>query len=629
MAKNLLPFQQNLPCENTDLATLTEQLLDIRNHILQLEAEKTGMLAQVLPQHRNSARNLIHYLALRTHDIRELQANLIEWGFSSLGRCERKVQATLDTLLHIMHELRGMEWQPGSKPPSCFREGRILLEGNTQALLGDTPSDRRVRIMVTMPDEAAQNYGFVKDLLFNGMNCARINCAHGNPETWAATIANIRKAAEATNLPCEVEMDLSGPKLRTGPLQPGPAVLKMKPLREKDGKLAKPGVLWLYTGKQPPTAEPGIPLPGKWENQLRAGDKIRLRDARNAKRILKVVSVSEEGCRLSHKKTIYLTPGLQLSVKRKFKGRKWQIPPVIPAEEGFILLQTGDLLKVRKDNSPGKEALKDEAGMVLQLAEIGCSIPSVLDEVKAGESIWFDDGKIEGRIEKTEADHILVRILHTGLKGAKLRSEKGINLPDSDIHLPALTPLDLQHLGFAAKYADIIGLSFVNTAADVTDFIHHINVLTDKPPGIILKIETRKGFVNLPEIILAGMALPVQGIMIARGDLAIECGFGRLAEVQEEILWICEAAHVPAIWATQVLEGLAKEGLASRAEITDAAMGQRAECIMLNKGNHIIQATRALDDILRRMQDHQTKKRSLLRKLQLAESFFVEKGNLE
>ena len=92
----------------------------------------------------------------------------------------------------------------------------------------------------------------------------------------------------------------------------------------------------------------------------------------------------------------------------------------------------------------------------------------------------------------------------------------------------------------------------------------------------------------------------------------------RLAEVQEKILWICEAAHVPVIWATQVLESLAKEGMASRAEITDAAMGHRAECVMLNKGPHVLSAVRVLDDILRRMQAHQDKKRSMLRELRLA-----------
>ena len=138
--------------------------------------------------------------------------------------------------------------------------------------------------------------------------------------------------------------------------------------------------------------------------------------------------------------------------------------------------------------------------------------------------------------------------------------------------------------------------------------------------GVVLKIETRRGFENLPELLLAAMRFDRAGVMIARGDLAVECGFERLAEVQEEILWICEAAHFPVIWATQVLENLAKEGMPSRAEITDAAMSNRAECVMLNKGPHILHAVQVLDDILRRMEAHQDKKQSMLRQLRLAKS---------
>ncbi len=83
--------------------------------------------------------------------------------------------------------------------------------------------------------------------------------------------------------------------------------------------------------------------------------------------------------------------------------------------------------------------------------------------------------------------------------------------------------------------------------------------------------------------------------MIARGDLAAEIGFERLAEMQEEILWICEAAGVPAIWATQVLEDLVKSGVPSRGEMTDAAMAARAECVMLNKGPAVGAAIDVLD----------------------------------
>ena len=85
--------------------------------------------------------------------------------------------------------------------------------------------------------------------------------------------------------------------------------------------------------------------------------------------------------------------------------------------------------------------------------------------------------------------------------------------------------------------------------------------------------------------------------------------------MQEEILWLCEAAHVPVIWATQVLEKLAKEGLPTRAEVTDAAMANRAECVMLNKGPYILDAIRMLEGVLARMEGHQYKKTPQLRVL--------------
>lgn len=69
--------------------------------------------------------------------------------------------------------------------------------------------------------------------------------------------------------------------------------------------------------------------------------------------------------------------------------------------------------------------------------------------------------------------------------------------------------------------------------------------------------------------------------------------------MQEEILWLCEAAHVPVIWATQVLENLVKKGRPSRAEMTDAAMSERSECVLLNKGTYIREAVSTLDDVLR------------------------------
>ena len=136
--------------------------------------------------------------------------------------------------------------------------------------------------------------------------------------------------------------------------------------------------------------------------------------------------------------------------------------------------------------------------------------------------------------------------------------------------------------------------------------------------AIIAKIETRDSVHNLPEIIVQAASRNPFGVMIARGDLAVEAGYHRLAELQEEILWICEAAHIPVIWATQVLENLVKTGIPSRAEITDAAMSERAECVMLNKGPYIVKAVSSLADIVKRMESHQYKKAPQLRTLHIA-----------
>ncbi len=613
-----------LPCEAPDFQALKKDLLALRSTVLKLENE-TGGLDKIYPKHRNSARNLLQYLAMRTQDVRHLQYLLSEWGLSSLGRSERKVQATLDTVLAVMHALEGKPWNPGEPPPVCFKDGRRRLEENTDTLLGKLPQGRRVRIMVTMPAEAANDFVLAKQLLESGMNCARINCAHDDEKVWAKIIKNIRNAAKATGTECIIHMDLGGPKLRTGPLESGPAILKIRPKRGLDGEVDSPARLWLYpAGKGQPSGQAtSLPLPADWLKKCQKGDKLTFTDARGADRKLKVVEITPKGIWAEMKKTAYFQPGIHLCKKGGELGKIGALPHL----ERPILLRTGDLLALTKVELLGRNAIVDELGKVAAPAQISCTIPNVLDDVKVGEQVWFDDGKIGSIVEQIADDRVLLRITQTKPGGEKLRSEKGINLPDTKLRLAAITEQDLADLKFVVRNADMVGLSFANSPADVEQLIAAMKKLTKKSPAIVLKIETKRGFEQLPAMLLTAMRAPSCGVMIARGDLAIECGFGRLAEVQEQILWVCEAAHVPVIWATQVLEGLAKLGLPTRAEVTDAAMGQRAECIMLNKGEHIVAATQALDEILQRMQDHQTKKRSTMRKLNLAEMFF-EKNSL-
>jgi pyruvate kinase len=188
-------------------------------------------------------------------------------------------------------------------------------------------------------------------------------------------------------------------------------------------------------------------------------------------------------------------------------------------------------------------------------------------------------------------------------------------VPDTRLPISALTDKDIADLATVVEIADVVDVSFVQDPSDIVALHETLGRLGGDHLGIVLKIETRRAFERLPQLLLTAMRRPHVGVMIARGDLAVEVGYERLAELQEEILWLCEAAHLPVIWATQVLEQLAKSGLPSRAEISDAAMGERAECVMLNKGAHIDDAVVVLDDILRRMAEHHYKKNALLRQL--------------
>ena len=287
----------------------------------------------------------------------------------------------------------------------------------------------------------------------------------------------------------------------------------------------------------------------------------------------------------------------------------------LPSLQQRLVLKCGDTLMLTKSPIIGANANYDEAGRLLASAHISCTLPEVFANVRAGQRVWLDDGKIGGCIRTVTDDQLEIQITHAAETGGKLGADKGINLPDTSINLPAPTKKDLEDLPFIVQHADAVEMSFVRSAEDDLRLHQELEHLGGGELGVILKIETQQAFEKLPDLMLAVMRHESCGIMIARGNLAVECGYERLAEVQEELLWFCEAAHMPVIWAAQVLENLAKTGFPSRAEVTDAATGERAECVMLNKGPHVVEAVRTLDNILRRMQGHQMKKTAMMRQL--------------
>lgn len=462
-----------------------------------------------------SALNLAHYLALRRHDLRSLQAALMPWGLSSLGRIEARVMPNLDAVIATLATLCGeaVDMIPVRPPIGAFFEGAQRLCHNTETLLGPSNAQRRVRIMVTLPSQAATDYEFVQEIVKRGASCVRINCAHDDADAWADMIAHTRRASAETGYPCKVMMDLGGPKIRTGPVFAPP-------------------------------------------------DK-----------------------------------------KRLFRG-------------DYLVLSRS------QPDQTLSTAVSGQLSAPLEYFQTTCTEPAVLEHLDIDAPVYIDDGKIRTRV--VDLYHplpngetgLLLQVTHARPKGEKLKPEKGLNFPHTLLPLNPLTDKDLQDLDFVATHADIIGYSFVQTAEDIELLQAELaKRCREHQPAIVAKIETPVAVSNLPELIIHAAGKQAFGVMIARGDLAVEIGYQRLAEMQEEILWICEAAHVPVIWATQVLENLVKNGAPSRGEMTDAAMAERAECVMLNKGPFIAEAITILDDVLTRMEAHQLKKTPQLRAL--------------
>jgi pyruvate kinase len=589
---------------HADLDTTVDELRALRDRLL---AAPTGEL--VSPGREASGRNLEHYLALRSVDVRPLQTKLTSFGLSSLGRAEPNVLAIVQAALRAGDALRGAELDEHLdelQGAPHVGEGHELLAHRTDTLFGSPPQGRTTRIMVTMPSEAAADESLVRALVEAGMDSARVNTAHDDPDTWRAMVRHVR-AVEDPARPVMILFDLAGPKIRTGPLRPGPAVVKIRPRRDRTGVVVEPARRWLV----PPDArqdalrggqhEGHLTLPVDRSLRLRRGHVLRLIDARGATRRWTVVAETEGAVLVETSRTCYVGTGTELFVGDDLVAA---IGELLPLEQAWEMT-AGDLVVLTDDLS----AVEPE------VLRIGCHPSGVLGRVEPGHRVSFDDGRVAGVVERVEPGEVSVRISWPTGRRIRVRSRKGINLPDSDIGLAALTDADLRALDVAVEVADAVSLSFVGSADDVASLQRALRERAAEYLGVVVKIETLRGFRSLPSVIHQLMHSRSCGLMIARGDLAVEVGFERLAEVQEEVLWLAEAAHLPVIWATEVLDGLARSGKPTRAEITDAAVSDRAECVMLNKGPFVAEAVSTLADILSRMDAHVFKKQSLLREL--------------
>lgn len=585
-----------------DLVGLAGRLGDLRRSVA--SASDDARLAGVHPRHRASAANLLHYVALRRRDIRDLQGDLAALGLSSLGRAEAHVLATIDAVHLAVASLAGLP-EPTVEPvPVDFATGDRLLDEHSTALLGESSEGRRTRIMVTLSRHAAEDPALVHDLMVAGSDMVHIRCADNEPAVWAAMIDQVRDSEASLGRTVRVTMDLPGRRPLTGPVADGPRVLHIQPPRDAFGRVTEPVRLVLAVPGRA-VEHDAVPLPVRDEAWLRRrvrGEKVTFSDARGIERALRVVAAGADAVEATLDVEAFLVPGAAL-----YAGTDTTTVGDLPGLPQRLTVRVGDDLHLVRDLAPADPRARP--------ARIGCTVPEVLDVVSVGDRVFFDDGAIGAVVSSVLPEGPHLRVTDAAPGGSPLRSGVRVNLPDSVVDVSALTDDDVANLPFVVTHADTVALSFVRTPSDVARLQSLLADLGAADRGLILKIETPAAFAVLPDILLTAMRSAAFGVMIARGDLALETGYVRLAEVQEEILWLCEAAHVPVIWATDVLDTLARTGRPSRAEVTDASASGRAEAVMLSDGPYAVQAVAFLSDLLTRMSAHQHKKSALLRQL--------------
>jgi pyruvate kinase len=243
-------------------------------------------------------------------------------------------------------------------------------------------------------------------------------------------------------------------------------------------------------------------------------------------------------------------------------------------------------------------------------AQLECSLPEAVGQLREGHRIFYDEGRIRLVCERAGPNAALLRVTRVESNG-RLRGQKGLNFPDTPLRLEPLTPKDLSDLETVARLADVVGYSFVQSAQDVAHLQQELRRLApERTLALAAKIET------------AGGPQPPRDHRAGRRRTAAR-GHDRPGRPRRR-----DRLRPPRrdprrnplalrgrSRATHVLDTLVRKGNHSRAEITDAAMAERAECVMLNKGPNVLDAVSVLDDVLGRMEAHQSKKTSRLRAL--------------
>jgi pyruvate kinase len=552
--------------------------------------------------YETSCLNMQDFLTLKKHDLSRVQGMLSSLGLSSLGKAHFHLMYTIERELKLLERILGIVHDAPEAHCIGFDEAYERIKERARFLKSNDSSSFAPSVMITMPSDAADDALFYESLLSARVDLCRINTAHDTAEVWKRMADLVRRinTNERKENPLKIYVDLAGPKFRTGPLKQVSGSFKINP-RRTERFLIVPASSHALTMREQQegskTISPAtVVVNDAFYGRLRNAGRIGIEDSEGRERKCKILSWDDAVCAVEAKKILIDEDTTLFIVQKKKSFLANPVNFMMKDEE--VRLFVGDRLFVTTLACPG-EVVRDERGYD---AIIGCIGDDFLPFVRIGETLYIDDGLVGLEVEEKRGEGLLCRVTVTKPSGAVLKAQKGINFPDSEIEIAALTETDRKNLDEVIEFADIIGISFAQNRDDVEELKAYLAESGRKKVGIVAKIETKRAVKNLPMILLSLIPHPHSGVMIARGDLAIEVGFEHLPRIQSEILDLCESAHIPVIYATQILEKLMKKNLPSRAEIIDASSAQRADCIMLNKGPFIQHAVKVLQDILASMQ---------------------------
>lgn len=282
-------------------------------------------------------------------------------------------------------------------------------------------------------------------------------------------------------------------------------------------------------------------------------------------------------------------PGTYLATLADLQGPKLRVCDI---EGGVMDLVEGEIMTIKTGTATGADGV------------VYTNYMQFAADVKPGEQVLLDDGKLELRVEETNGtDTVRCTVVH----GGPLKPRKGINLPQTNVSLPCITEKDAVDLEFAlSRDVDWIGLSFVRRASDIHELRARIEA-SGKHSKIVAKIEKPEALEELDGILEA-----TDAVMVARGDLGVEIPMQEVPMIQKEIIRKCMERCKPVIVATQMMESMIEAPVPTRAEVNDVANAvlDGADAVMLSAetsvGAYPVHAVQSMSRIIESVESHDT-----------------------